>query len=694
MAISQTSPLPLAVASPTRRAVNVRSLMCGLIGVLLLSILAPFNDLVLNNSAMIGGALPVSAVFLFCALIVFINGPLSRFFPHLALTTPELAIVFAMMLVSCALPTRGLMQMWPATTVGVAQHAGTNPDYKEAFKLLQLPGWFWPSTIDERSPTDPLVAWFYGQIPIGASAADQTAVIKGWIAPVLGWGVFFVGIGTAIIGLSTIAARQWIQNERVAFPISTVQLALIEAPPRGRWLNHTLSSKSFLVGAGIMLVFRLINGLHVYFPKYVPPIGLAYNLKTMFVEPPFSYIDAWITTQTIYPLVAAMTFFIASRISFSLWVCVVLSQIPNLIMEPMATSMGPHRSEVNLGALLAFAAMILYSGRQYYFATLKTLIGRVRPVVEGAARPSRSAAIASVLGFVIAVGWLVVVKMPLWPAVLLVGGLLLIWLVMANVVAQSGLLVANTLATPHEWFSRGFTNAGGLASVNVGHVRTQFFAQVIGGMWAYNSDHLSVYTTHAIKTTDEAAPRSGKLLFVALALALVIGFVASLSSTLWCEYHYSITADSTQTTPINAEVMNGQPKWGMDHTVRTMRTGLEKAGQKTSAWPWVLGSAGITGSAAYLQLHFSNWPLHPIGLLMMYSYPMRRIWFSVFLGWLLKTTLVKFGGATIYRRAEPFFIGIVVGEAVAAAVFAVLALILWAMGIEFQVIPSLPTSQF
>ncbi len=688
-------PLPLSdTVSQQRSAVNLRSVLVGMVGVIILSAIAPFNDLVLANSAMIGGSLPVGAVFLFCCFAILVNGPLSRFAPGRAMSTGELAVVFIMVLVSSAIPTRGLMQMWPATVIGVSYHGGENADYRSVLKLLALPNWFWPGTTAERGPTDPLIAWFYGRMPDSATTTDVHKVISGWIAPTLGWGVFFVGLAAAVIGLSVIAARQWVQNERIAFPIATVELALVRAPAPGRWLNGTISSRAFHIGLAAVLVVRTLQGLRTYFPTYVPDVSLGYNLRNIFAEPPFSYIDGWITLQTVYPLVIAMTFFIATRISFSLWACVVMSQIPNLITEPMGASMSPHRSEINLGGLLAFATMMFFSGRHYYWQTIKSLILPVRESNVHSTPVSRPAAYAAVAGTGIAIGWLVYCHMPFFPAVLLIGSLLLIWILLANVVAQSGLLVANTLATPHEWFSRAFTNPGGLAAINVGDVRTQFFAQIIGGMWAYNSDHLSVYTTHSMAISNQAAPTAGKKLFLAMVAALLIGFITSLGSTLWCEYRFSITADSKQTMPLNAEIINGQPKWGMDFTVRTMRTGLAKAGPATPSWPWVTGSAGLTGAAAFLQLRYSAWPIHPIGLLMMYSYPMRRIWFSVFLGWLLKSIVVKYGGATTLRKAEPLLIGVVVGEVFAAALLTLIAVILWACGIQFQTLNTLPTSQY
>jgi hypothetical protein len=63
------------------------------------------------------------------------------------------------------------------------------------------------------------------------------------------------------------------------------------------------------------------------------------------------------------------------------------------------------------------------------------------------------------------------------------------------------------------------------------------------------------------------------------------------------------------------------------------------------------------------------WPLHPIAL------PITTIWytnayvFSVFLAWGIKALVLTFGGAGLYRATRPFFIGIILGEVVAAGMW-------------------------
>jgi hypothetical protein len=43
-----------------------------------------------------------------------------------------------------------------------------------------------------------------------------------------------------------------------------------------------------------------------------------------------------------------------------------------------------------------------------------------------------------------------------------------------------------------------------------------------------------------------------------------------------------------------------------------------------------------------------------------------QIWFSVFVSWLLKLLILKYGGLYLYRVLKPFFLGLILGEATAA----------------------------
>jgi len=67
------------------------------------------------------------------------------------------------------------------------------------------------------------------------------------------------------------------------------------------------------------------------------------------------------------------------------------------------------------------------------------------------------------------------------------------------------------------------------------------------------------------------------------------------------------------------------------------------------------------------------WP-HPIGYVAwMHAEPMAKLWFSIFMGWGLKWAITQYGGYRIYYMLRRLFVGLVVGEVVAAGLWIAIA---------------------
>ncbi len=182
--------------------------------------LTPFNDYALNNTYFVGNNLPLGAVVLTVLFALLVNGPLSRWWPRHALRTDELAVAFAMMLVSCTLPSSGLMRYLPTSLVSPLWHAQSNPQYEQLLRSLGLPKWIFPDFKGATSSqwmNDPIVNGY-----LGRWTGDGAPPYAAWLRPIFVWGIFIFALYGAMFCMVALVRRQWYDNERLAFPLTQI----------------------------------------------------------------------------------------------------------------------------------------------------------------------------------------------------------------------------------------------------------------------------------------------------------------------------------------------------------------------------------------------------------------------------------------------------------------------------------------
>jgi len=85
--------------------------------------------------------------------------------------------------------------------------------------------------------------------------------------------------------------------------------------------------------------------------------------------------------------------------------------------------------------------------------------------------------------------------------------------------------------------------------------------------------------------------------------------------------------------------------------------------------------AAVTLANTILRLRFLWWPLHPLGYLLAGYYHWDRLWFPFFIAWAAKLTILRAGGIRGYRKALPFFLGMVLGEFVLGSLWGIVGLV-------------------
>jgi hypothetical protein len=81
-------------------------------------------------------------------------------------------------------------------------------------------------------------------------------------------------------------------------------------------------------------------------------------------------------------------------------------------------------------------------------------------------------------------------------------------------------------------------------------------------------------------------------------------------------------------------------------------------------------------SLMWMKRRFLWWQFHPIGYAVTQGdWAITFIWFSIFVSWMLKSSILKYGGIKMHRKAVPIFLGMILGDFVIGAIWGVIGLI-------------------
>ena len=64
--------------------------------------------------------------------------------------------------------------------------------------------------------------------------------------------------------------------------------------------------------------------------------------------------------------------------------------------------------------------------------------------------------------------------------------------------------------------------------------------------------------------------------------------------------------------------------------------------------------------------------LHPIGFLCASVYSIHVLWFSIFVGWVFKSLIQRYGGMKGYLGLMPFFLGLILGDVLNAVIWIII----------------------
>ena len=571
------------------------------------------------------------AVFLLFVLTLILNPLLKLIHPRAGLNRGELLVVYIMMVMASPIPTLFVGKFLSAISYPY-YYATPENEWRELIHPY-IPDWLMVHNVD-------IVKKFYE-----GGGRNEPIPWAVWRPVFLAWLPFIWALFLVMISLMIVMRKQWVEHERLIYPLMQVSLAMTEQGRYGERVSPFFKNPVMWAGFAIPALWGTLHGLYNYFPEIIPVakevvplhlrLSIFHGVADMYVLLRFNIIGFF--------------YFLKTEIAFSLWFFNLLAYGVRGIFgilgitspQTQSAGHGVHNlilAQQAMGAMLVLFLGGLWSARRHLRGVLrKAFLGDPGVDDSGEILSYRGAVIALMASSVITVGWLWLAGLPmeLGLAILFLGMVVLFGY--SRVVAEGGLSDGEPPVVP----------AGILVSAVGSSVIGPQGLVVLATtfLWTTGRNFVMVSCANSLRLGEELG--GGKrVLFWVILLALAV----SLGAAIWM-----IMTLGHQYGAINLWIWGGGE---YSYAEKLIRTPLEP-----HVWNWVNTAIGATIMTLLMVARWLYvwWPLHPLGYAIGPIWIIDALWFNMFLAWLIKVVVLKYGGVGLYRKTRPFFMGMILG---------------------------------
>jgi hypothetical protein len=639
-------------------AITVRAVLCGGLSAAALVLINPHLAFISRTWSVGDGSLLSSPLVVLFAFVL-LNGLLLRLWPGTAFTRGELIVIYGMLIVSVGFSMEGGAPYLVSATTYPFYMAQPENGWQHSI-WPHIPTWL-------RLGTPEANVWFWEGLPPGAGVPWAA-----WARPLMAWGSFTLALMAGMYCLGALMSRDWIERQRLAFPLVDVPLAITGEGATPSLRQSILNNRVFWLGFAVPASLSLLGWLHRLFPS-VPAVQLyALQVGRYFsgMGLPWSALSS-MQISILFPIIG-IGCLLPGEVSLSLWLFYVLYLLQLLVWGSFgvaeeggtaAVAIEP-RSFIGMeeaGGFIALTVVLLYQSRRTIGAAIGSLIGRAPE------EPNPSGPLAgrwAVAGFCGAnafmVWWAMRAGMSWWSFALLLGLFYAVLVGASRLVCAGGVMFIDTGFFPRRVVMRAI----GAAPIGVPSLTMYTYLSVI---FMYDPMNLAMpQLMDSFKLLQAGRLRGGRWPLAAL-LALLAVLVAGIPALLWVVYHHG--ASSLSRWPFYS-----YPQWAFGELDSSLRA--PEAPDNWSRLALAVG-AGFMLLLVWLHGNFVWWPLSPVGFLIASAYETNRsLWSSVLLAWALTTLIRRYGGLKLYRAMRPAFLGLVLGEYLMRAALAALSSLL------------------
>lgn len=644
-----------------------RSIILGLILACVMCACCYFNDYVVRPGTMIAHLLPAVAYGGLVLWVMLVN-PLLRLLSggKLALRGREVAAVLILFLISCGIPGWSLGQMFPGTVMFPHYDVRINPSWSAMNVLDYAP----EQMLCDVSGDDGEAA-IAGYIT-GMGEGDNHISFfevpwRVWRRPFLFWAPIVFSFLLGIFGLAAVFHRQWSTHEQLPYPIIQFASALL---PDGEGRQASVfKNRLFIVGFMFGLVVLLNNYLCRFFPQELIPFKMHVNFW------PFASLFPTIIKgkggmlfgpQFIFTVIG-LAYFLPSEASFSMWIgpwlyCLVGGIFATYGIELRSGKMMALQPEVFIfsGGYFGILLIILYTGRQYYWNTLRRAL--FLPSSEDIPGYAVHGMRMFLIGMIVFVLMLQLAGVHWTLGIIYAVITVMVYTVVSRVLAETGAFEVGTYVYPCVvlWGLFGEAALGPKILVTLFLVSTVLCA---APGWC-----VMPFANHAMRLAQSTKVSMNKTVGWGV-VVIVLAIVIAIPATIYWQYDRGALiqhwprASSIYPFQNTVEIVNKLKAQGLEE-VAVAQSGWSHWKSMSPHWGSVLTfviSTALALIVAFGRLKFTWWPLHPVIFIFFGGHQGMLMSFSFGLGFLLKWLITKYGGGRIYQQCKPLFIGLIAG---------------------------------
>lgn len=575
-------------------------------------------------------------------VIISINMLIRKLYPKYALSQIELLIIYIVLNVTGSVVSHDFMHVFLSNMAYPVRYATAENNWYNMI-INKIPDW---AIIKDKATADA----FY----IGGDSIYQWKYLQHWIRPLAIWGTFMLVIFYVMLCINTILRKQWSENEKLSYPLISMPL---EATKEN---TNFFANKTLYAGIITAVIFTILQGLNTIVPSF-PVLNLKnMDLAQYLVNPPFNSIG--MTPIRVYPIVIGISFLVPADLSFSYWFFYLFTKFQYIFGASVGINTIPKYPFINeqcFGFLVGIFIFAVFMGKNHFKSVFATIIGKGNLDDKNEPMGYKHSVWGMLLGMCAMMILSRLLGTAAWLAIVLVVSYFIICISLTRTRAELG--------TPcHE------INWSNITSIMMSNAGTATLgAQNLIGMqmfyWfnrCFRSNMMPIQL-ESFKMAEQTGINQRKLVGVIAfftVLALILG--------MWCglHYYYKLGAASNM-SPISI-YLGQEPYMALDSALRT-----------GSIVDWNGVGAVITGFISCIALSIAKikipgFPLNPVAYAMMSTFSTHFIWSSVFISWLCKVLILKYGGLKVFTKTLPFFLGLIIGDSLAGTFWCIISMIL------------------